>query len=224
MSLLHNGIRWAGGRIDDSVHNRLIASEQKVGFDLLFNGRDLDGWRGDEGLWQVENGELVGRAKDLARCNSFMPEREYGDFILRLSFKLVRGNSGVQIRSVEQPDDPARPLKGYHVEIVADKWGSLYACGGSRDTLSRLTAEQSRELIIADGWNDMTIQAAGPDIVVRVNGFTTARFTETAPSVPRAGLIGFQLHRGPEPTELRLRDIRIRPIRPADLEPRSRPA
>lgn len=224
ISLMHNGIRWAGGLIDDAVHNQLTVSERKVGFELLFNGRDLTGWRNDQGLWRVEHGELVGRAKDLDKCNFLMPRRQYGDFILRLSFKLVRGNSGVQIRSVEQAEDPARPLKGYHVEIVPDKWGSLYDYGGPRKTLAnQLSPEEARQWVVSDGWNDMTIQAAGDEIVARVNGATTARYRETDPTIPRTGLIGFQLHRSPEATELRLRDVRIRPIQPADLTPQTRP-
>lgn len=224
LALMHNGIRWAGGSIRDHVHNQLTGSERSVGFELLFNGRDLSGWRGDEGLWTVERGELVGRAKDLQRCNFLMPTRQYGDFIMRLSFRLMRGNSGIQIRSQEQPADPKRPLKGYHVEIVADKWGSLYDYGGPRKVLSNeLSVEASRKLVVPEGWNDMTIQACGPDIIVRVNGVITTRFAESDPTAPRSGVVGFQLHRGPEPTELRLRDVRIRRITPADLDPQTRP-
>lgn len=221
---LHNGIRWAGGLIDDTVHNRLTVSEDSVGYESLFNGRDLTGWYGDEGHWSVENGELVGRGRDLEKCNFLMPQRRYGDFILRFSFKLVRGNSGVQIRGIEQPDDPARPLRGYHVEIVPDKWGSLYDYGGPRQTLANaLSVEDARRLVVANGWNDMTIQAAGDQITAWVNGVTAARFGETDATIPRSGVIGFQLHRGPEPTELRLRDVRIRPIRAADVALQTRP-
>lgn len=224
VTLMNNGIRWAGGQTNDTVHNRLTASEKQAGFELLFNGTDLAGWKNDAGLWRVDSGELVGRGQNLDRCNFLVAAKEYGDFILRLSFKLVRGNSGVQIRSTEQPADPARPLKGYQVEIVSDKWGSIYEYGGTRQTLSQeLSADRARQLIIADGWNDMTIQAAGPAITVRVNGVVAAKFNETDPTIPRTGVIGFQLHRGSDPTELRLRDLRIRRITPADLQPQSRP-
>jgi type 1 glutamine amidotransferase len=224
MTLLHNGIRWAGGRIQDTVHNRLCDSERQAGFASLFNGHDLSGWQGGNGLWSVENGELVGRGENLNRCNFLMPDARYGDFVLRFAFKLVEGNSGVQIRSIEQPDDPARPLQGYHVDIVREAWGSLYDYGGPRGVLSKiLPPEQSRRLVIPNGWNDMTVQAAGPQITVWVNGVATTRFKETIPEIPRSGVIGFQLHRGQETTEIRLRDIRIRALKPDDLEPQSRP-
>jgi len=224
ITLLHNGVRWAGGSLDDTVHNRLSRSEQQAGFALLFNGRDLTGFKGDLGFWTVEDGELVGRARDLTRCAFLMPSDTYGDFILRLSFKLVQGNSGVQFRSIEQPHDAARPLHGYHADIVPDAWGSLYDYGGARKVLAKeLTPEAARHLVIANGWNDMTIQAARDRITVWVNGVVTARFQETDAGVPRSGLIGFQLHRGAKPTEIRLRDVRIRPLRPAELDPQTHP-
>jgi len=219
ITLMHNGIRWAGGISREAAHNHLSPSERQAGFELLFNGRDLAGWQGDGGLWSVENGELVGKGRDLPRCNFLMPAARYGDFVLRLSFKLVRGNSGVQIRSVERPDDPARPLHGYHVDIAPDVWGTLYDYGGPRKVLAReLADEAARELVIAHGWNDMTIQAARSTITVWVNGVVTARFQETDRDIPRTGLMGFQIHRGPEPTEIRLRDVRIRSLKRGELD------
>jgi hypothetical protein len=224
ITLMHNGVRWAGGSLEDTAHNQLTKSEQQAGFALLFNGRDLAGFQGDSRLWGVENGELIGRGRDLTRCDFLVPSESYGDFILRFSFKLVRGNSGVQIRSVEQPEDPARPLRGYHADIVPDAWGSLYDYGGPRKVLSKeLAPEAARRLVIANGWNEMTIQAARDQITVWVNGVATARFKETDGDVPRSGLVGFQLHRGTDPTEIRLRDVRIRRLRPAELEPQSHP-
>lgn len=225
MSLLHNGIRWAGGILEDPVHNVLHNSERRAGFELLFNGRDLSGWQGEKQFWSVEDGELVGRGRNLNRCGFLIADPRYENFILRFSFKLVEGNSGLQFRSLEQPDDPDRPLRGYHADIAPpDAWGSLYDYGGTRGVLSKeLPPEQSQRLVVGHGWNDMTVQAAGPRITVWVNGVATARFMETDPNQPRDGVIGFQLHRGEQPTEVRLRDIRIRKLTPEDLEPQSRP-
>ncbi len=207
ISLLHNGIRWAGGLLADSVHNQLTHSESLAGYKLLFNGRDLSGWTGDPALWTVENGELVGRATSLPR-DSFIVRRDpAGDFTLRLSFRLVWGNSGVQVRSTTEPAEAARPMKGPQVELVAGKWGSVFNYGdGERQQTGGLTAEQARA-VIPDGWNDVIVEAVGPQLTVTVNGLTAAQFRQ-ADSDSRAGLIGLQLHRG-EANEIHFRDIRL---------------
>ena len=35
--------------------------EAKLGFESLFNGNDLTGWKGDERFWRVEDGANVGQ-------------------------------------------------------------------------------------------------------------------------------------------------------------------
>jgi type 1 glutamine amidotransferase len=210
-SLLHNGIRWAGGLIGDTVHNTLSKAERQVGFRLLFNGRDLNGWQGDKDLWRVEDGELVGRAKDLPR-DSFLVHRDaFGDFVLRFSFRVLAGKSGIQVRSQTQPADAQRPMQGPQIELVAGKWGSVFRYGGAdRNETGGLPARQA-SAVIDKGWNDATVMAVGNDIIVTINGITTARYSAADPSVETVGLIGLQLHRA-EPNEVRFRDIRIQPI------------
>ena len=68
----------------------------------LFNGKDLTGWKQLNGKakYEVINGEIVG-ATVLGEPNSFLvTEKNYGDFILELEFKLDdMMNSGIQFRS-----------------------------------------------------------------------------------------------------------------------------
>ncbi len=70
LSVLHNGIRWAGRIAPDPQHNGLTKAEQQTGWQLLFNGRDLTGWTGDTAHWSVENGELVGRTSSVEPSSS----------------------------------------------------------------------------------------------------------------------------------------------------------
>src|SRR5262249_43813206 len=71
------------------------------GFEQLFNGKDLSGWRVNEGgrldRWGAGGGLLFTKG---AGGGWLMTEKEYGDFELRLEFKVPRaGNSGVALRS-----------------------------------------------------------------------------------------------------------------------------
>lgn len=211
ITLMHNGIRWAGGLLEDAVHNELTREEKREGFKLLFNGRDLAGWKCDPKLWRVENGEIVGRGENLPLNDFVVTRDEYEDFHLRLSFRLIEGNSGVQFRTVPVTGNPDYRWKGYQAEIVGDKWANLYDFGGTRQHLLQwFDPNAFGDLVVPDGWNELEIVARGPNITTRINGQPSPRFTENDASYPRRGVIGIQLHRG-ETTEIHVRDIRIRP-------------
>ena len=65
----------------------------------LFNERDLTGWSGSDGLWSVENGELVGKTEGLKRNEWLVSDLSASNFRLTLDVKLVdnAGNSGIQV-------------------------------------------------------------------------------------------------------------------------------
>jgi hypothetical protein len=83
--------------------NTLTESERADGWELLFDGTSLDGWRGynrpdlPEG-WEARDGSLVrtGPGGDI------ITDREFGDFELTLEWRLEEGgNSGVFYRAAE---------------------------------------------------------------------------------------------------------------------------
>src|SRR5262245_514739 len=87
----------------------LVADEPvSTGAVPLFNGKDLRGWvqRGGKAKYRVEGGEIIGTTVPNT-ANSFLcTERDYGNFILELEFKVQDGlNSGVQVRS-QRFDEP----------------------------------------------------------------------------------------------------------------------
>src|ERR1044072_6672027 len=93
----------------------LRGDEKEAGFVPLFNGKNLDGWviKGKAEGWQVQNGILPSEG---ARGGEWVRvAREYGDFILKLDWKVSRnGNSGVFLRV---PDQGAPWQTGYEVQI-----------------------------------------------------------------------------------------------------------
>src|SRR5690554_6672186 len=90
------------------------------GWTLLFNGKNLDGWKQLNGKarYEVKNGEIVGTTVS-GEPNSFLTTAEnYGDFILELDlFVDPSMNSGVQIRSLSAQDKMNGRVHGYQVEI-----------------------------------------------------------------------------------------------------------
>ena len=62
------GSVWAVGRTDGTVDPALATAENLKDF---FNGRDLSGWQGNQSLWSVEDGQIVGRTGGLKE-NEFL--------------------------------------------------------------------------------------------------------------------------------------------------------
>ncbi len=76
--------------------NSLSEEERNVGFELLFNGRNSDGWE-HAGNWTIEDGALYCARKggDITYRSRKVPD----DFELRFQWKVAKGsNSGVYYR------------------------------------------------------------------------------------------------------------------------------
>src|SRR5262245_23761127 len=74
------------------------------GFKSLFNGKDLTGWEGNPKLWSVKNGTITGVTgsdpDNKISHNTFLvwTNGTVGDFELRLTYRIEKGNSGIQYR------------------------------------------------------------------------------------------------------------------------------
>src|ERR1051325_5793323 len=88
--------------------SRIFAAEAGGEFKSIFNGKDLTGWDGNPKFWSVKDGALTGQTtkENPTPHNTFLIWRDgkVDDFELRLKFKIVGGNSGIQYRSKEFPD------------------------------------------------------------------------------------------------------------------------
>src|ERR1051325_3792823 len=81
----------------------VLTDDEEPGFKSLFNGKDLSGWDGNPKFWSVKDGAITGQTTDDNKTegNTFLIWRDgtVDDFELRLSYKIVGGNSGIQYRS-----------------------------------------------------------------------------------------------------------------------------
>jgi putative membrane-bound dehydrogenase-like protein len=165
----------------------------------FFNGKDLAGWEGNSDLWRVENGEIVGTSKGLARNEFLVNHLLLGDFRLSLNVKLVpnAGNSGIQFRSEALPRGE---VKGYQADIGVGWWGKLYEEHG-RELLWKESGEKHVRI---DDWNRYEIVAAGSRLKTFINGKPCVDLDD--PAGARRGIIAFQLHSG-GPFEVRFKDF-----------------
>jgi len=188
-----------------------VASED--GFVSLFDGKSLDGWEGNLGSFHVQDGAIVaGTLKERILRNEFLcTKKEYGDFELRLKFKLVGkgANAGVQIRSRRIPNH--HEVKGYQADLGEGWWGSLYDESRRNKILAKADPEIVKEALRPDDWNDYTIRCQGPRIQLWINGRQTVDYTEPDEGIEQTGLIGVQIHGG-APSEAWYKDLRLKPL------------
>ncbi len=192
-----------------------VAAAAEPGFTDLFNGRNLKGWEEDTpNLWKVRDGMIVGASPGLKYNDFLRLKQHYGDFILKLSFRLINGdgNSGIQFRS--KPVANSHEVSGYQADIGQRFWGCLYDEHRRRRVLVQPTPE-SLATIRKDGWNEYVITAVGSHITLDLNGMRTVDYHEEDSSVDRSGLIALQVHAG-SAMEVQFKDIRIQEIRLAE--------
>lgn len=189
---------------------------------LLFDGKTFAGWEGDtQRTWRVEDGAIVGGSlvETVPRNEFLVTTKSYGDFVLRLRFKLMGNegfvNAGVQFRS-QRATTPAHEMVGYQADLGQKYWGSLYDETRRNKTLAGDPAKGEALIKVGD-WNEYEIRAEGPRIQLFLNGVQTVDYTEPDASIPREGLIGLQIHGGGK-AQVLYRDITISELRTANAE------
>ncbi len=208
-----------------------------TGFRPIFDGKTLDGWDGNPDFWRVEDGAIVGQttAENPTKGNTFLIWRggEPGDFELKVEFKLVNGNSGIQVRSFEKPDEWGKwVVGGYQPDIedsgrfmgiiYGERYRGILAMRGDKTVIGNDSKPQvvgkvgdSQELlekIDLTGWNEYHIIARDWTISQKINGHKMAEVTDHDEANRRAdGLIAFQLHAGP-PMKVLFRNVRLKEL------------
>jgi hypothetical protein len=185
----------AAGIMLSACADQISAAEQWI---QLFNGKDLKGWtqRGGKATYQVVDGTIEGTTSGLPKDrNSFLcTDKNYGDFILELDFKVGDMNSGIQIRSESRPDYENGVVHGYQVEIdPSDRaWsGGLYE-ESRRGWLNNLLGNESaRKAFKKDDWNHYRVEAVGDSIKTWVNGVQAADLID---SMTQTGFVALQVH------------------------------
>jgi hypothetical protein len=195
--------------------NTLTPAEQKDGWTLLFNGKDLDGWDGDPALWSVHDGAIVGSSDNHPfTVNTFLvyKKRNFSNFILKGDIKLRNHNSGIQFRSELFPG-PGWIVAGYQADAsdVGDHsaWGNFYEERGRARGVMKTQDEgwQKAKSVLRKGdWNSYEILADGPHIRLTFNGVVTI---DTQDSKSATGVIALQMHAG-ELMRVEFRNLKIK--------------
>ena len=198
----------------------LFAMADETGFVPLFDGKTLKGWQlvAPHGRgYVVEDGAIVCPADG---GGNLLTDREYGDFILRLEYKLsAGGNNGIGIRTPLTGD---AAYVGMEIQVLDDQHAqykgkikpeqhtaSIYDVFPSRTGFQKPAGE----------WNEEEIHVEGRRVKITLNGVVTIdanldNVREDAvlkhhPGLLRtSGYLGFLGHN----TRVEFRNIRVRPL------------
>ena len=141
-----------------------------AGFVALFNGKDLTGWKatGNPKVWGVEKGVIY---VEKGGGGWLLTEKEFGDFDLRLEYKMSKGaNSGVALRTPTK-GDPA--YVGMEIQLIDDEgWPGKLADYQHTGSIYDVVPSSSRNNKPIGQWNKMHIVCKGSFVKVEVNGKT----------------------------------------------------
>lgn len=107
-----------------SEHNTLTLQEKEAGWELLFDGKTLQGWRDYNGTaltapWVVENGALAALGQGDDGNGYIVTDKQYENFELIFEWKLPKwGNSGVLYHVVEHPKFAVPYVTGPEYQVI----------------------------------------------------------------------------------------------------------
>jgi len=199
---------------------QLNDQEKAEGFNLLFNGKNLDNWQGNKVDYVAEDGLLVVKPKEGAHGNLFT-EKEYSDFVFRFEFQLTPGaNNGLGIHAPLEGDAAYVGKELQILDNTADIYKDLqpYQYHGS---VYGIIAAKRNFLKPVGEWNQEEVIVKGDDIKITLNGTVivdgnmkeaskngTADHKDHPGLLRHKGYIGFLGHG----SELKFRNIRIKEL------------
>ena len=149
----------------------LTEDEKRLGFEHLYNGGDLDKWKGDKKSYQSEGGSIVVRPNGGSGGNLYTVDT-YGDFELRFSCKLTPGaNNGLGIRTPAEGDAAYVGMELQILDNEAPKYKDLKPYPYHGSVYGVIPAKRGHQLPTGQ-WNHQTVTAKGNRIVVVLNGVT----------------------------------------------------
>lgn len=195
----------SGKNVKVEYRNIRLADLGRASWKPLWNGTSLEGWRAiGKGQWSIVDGAIHGaNAASEKEFGHLVSKESFKDFVVRLKYKAVAGNSGLYFRIAEKGFSG---VTGFQAEIdPANDVGGLYETNG-RSWVSQPKPAEVKKWYRPNQWNSMTVHAHGGRIKVDVNGFQTAELANDPGRTE--GPFALQVHGGQD-VDVWFKDIEI---------------
>ncbi|MEZ4810973.1 MAG: DUF1080 domain-containing protein [Allomuricauda sp.] len=174
--------------VENETHNQLLDIEKQQGWELLFDGKTLNGWHvyntpNEISVWEVKNGELHRNPKIETQNNEdLVTDKAYKNYELVLEWKISnRGNSGIFLNVQEKPEVATAYQTGPEYQILdpnhmdyglpLKKTGCLYG----------FSPQKNEAITKAGQWNQTRIVQHNGKVEFYLNGTLTAEEDFTLP-------------------------------------------
>ncbi len=195
-----------------------MAAPKSDGWESLFNGKDLAGWKQLNGKakYEVINGEIVGTTVANTPNSFLTTEQNYSDFVLEVDLLVDdHMNSGIQFRSESNADYRNGRVHGYQCEVDPSSraWSGGIYDEARRGWLYPCTYNPEGGKAFKHGeWNHYRIECIGNDIRTWLNGAPVAHLID---DMTPEGFICLQVHgignnKENEGRQIRWKNIRIK--------------
>lgn len=183
----------------------------------LFNGENLNGWKqlNGEAKYEVVDGVIVGTTV-AGTPNSFLcTEKNYSDFVFEVELWVEPNmNSGIQFRSLSNPDYNNGRVHGYQCEVDPSEraWSAGIYDEARRGWLYPLDLNPGAKTALKMGeWNKYRIECIGNSLRTWLNDIPVAHVVDDMTS---EGFIALQVHgignnKEKEGHQIKWRNIRI---------------
>jgi hypothetical protein len=205
-------------------HGGMLSAQGGANFVPLFNGKDLSGWKippGDNGHWKVVDGVIdYDAASEASGEKSLFSEKSFGDFILRLEWRIkATPYTNPNVFLVKPDGSHKKDENGKDIRVpLADSDSGVYLRGTSKAQVNiwgwpvgsgevygyrtdakmppavraGVTPSKMADKDIGE-WNAFEITMRGSRLTVVLNGVTVISNAEL-PGVPATGPIALQHH------------------------------
>lgn len=198
----------------------LSEEEKAEGFQILFDGTNLEKWQGNKSDYIVEDGDLVVRPRKGSRGNLYTND-QYGNFIFRFEFQLTPGaNNGLGIRAPLEGDAAYVGMELQILDNTAEIYSKLHEYQYHGSVYGIIPAKRGFLKPVGE-WNYQEVIADGTRIKVILNGQVIldgdiAEATKNGPAdkkkhpglMRKTGHIGFLGHG----SVVRFRNIRVKDL------------
>jgi lysophospholipase L1-like esterase len=189
----------------------LVGSENPVS---LFNGVDLKNWEGDESIWSVEDGVIVGRNEGAVPSSTYLFTRSsHRDFRLILDVKQTVSEKHSTMHSAvaalgERFTDKGDNQFGFKGPLLmfCHDWGIWDAYRRNRIEPAGQKGGLKIEAEKKGDWNRCEILVLGNRIRFVANGELVFDFTDD-PAMLQKSPLGLQIHSNQKPQEYRFRGL-----------------
>jgi hypothetical protein len=174
----------------DAGINQLTPAEKAAGWQLLFNGTSLEGWRlyGKQAApgagWQVQDGVLKKVSK--IRGGDVITVRKFGDFDLTWEWRISpAGNNGIKYLVLEERTEGP----GHEYQMIDDAGHPDGRRGPKRQTGSFydvLPAPPDKPLKPVGEWNFSRVLLQGPHVEHWLNGKKILEYELGSPALKAA--------------------------------------